>query len=125
MTTNQERGKEMTHDQERERFEKWCVAEGCGDLLSRGNDGKYHSTLIYGAWRGWQAAKREPVCSCPSGDGSLRWPCQAHSPSVSDEMLDAACEAYADMYDVEYGVDNRRQCIESALIAALTTPRGG
>lgn len=19
-----------------------------------------------------------PVCSCPSGDGSLRWPCQAH-----------------------------------------------
>lgn len=21
-----------------------------------------------------------PVCSCPSGDGSLRWPCLAHPP---------------------------------------------
>lgn len=42
---------------------------------------------------------------------------------VDDDMLDAACEAYADMYDVEYidggNRDNRRACIKAALQAAL------
>ena len=42
---------------------------------------------------------------------------------VDDDMLDAACEAYADMYDVEYidgnNRDNRRACIKAALKAAL------
>lgn len=23
-----------------------------------------------------------PVCTCPSGDGSLRWPCPVHPPTV-------------------------------------------
>jgi Lar family restriction alleviation protein len=65
----------------------------------------------------------EVVCTCPSGDGSLRWPCPAHPYTqpvgVTEDMLDAACEAYADTYDVDYGQDNRRQCLEAALQAAL------
>jgi hypothetical protein len=24
-----------------------------------------------------------PICSCPSGDGSLRWPCPQHPPEVA------------------------------------------
>ena len=46
---------------------------------------------------------------------------------VDDDMLDAACEAYADMYDVEYidggNRDNRRACIKAALQAALELNR--
>lgn len=29
-----------------------------------------------------------PVCSCPSGDGSLRWPCQAHPVLTKTEPID-------------------------------------
>lgn len=28
-----------------------------------------------------EANTREPVCTCPSGDGSLRWPCPVHKPT--------------------------------------------
>ena len=42
--------------------------------------------------RGWNACRAamlqaEPVCTCPSGDGSLRWPCPVHpgnSPAIPD-----------------------------------------
>ncbi|WP_440723730.1 DUF551 domain-containing protein [Klebsiella pneumoniae] len=42
--------------------------------------------------KGWNACraamlKENPVCTCPSGDGSLRWPCPVHpgnSPAQSD-----------------------------------------
>lgn len=30
-----------------------------------------------------QSATAQPECSCPSGDGSLRWPCAAHPPAGS------------------------------------------
>ncbi len=30
------------------------------------------------------------VCTCPSGDGSLRWPCPAHPPAVSTSAADAS-----------------------------------
>ena len=30
-------------------------------------------------------SKEKPTCTCPSGDGSLRWPCQEHG--VSAELL--------------------------------------
>lgn len=32
------------------------------------------------------APSAEPQCSCPSGDGSLRWPCAAHPPSAAGEV---------------------------------------
>jgi hypothetical protein len=69
------------------------------------------------------AGLAECVCTCPSGDGSLRWPCPKHPPMIAtEEMIDSACEAYADMYDVEYidggNRDNRRACIKAALEAA-------
>ncbi|ASV45065.1 Eaa1 protein [Klebsiella phage SopranoGao] len=37
-----------------------------------------------------QPAPVSPVCTCPSGDGSLRWPCPVHpgnSPVIPDGML--------------------------------------
>ncbi|HFU6587741.1 TPA: hypothetical protein ACGPD8_003709 [Klebsiella quasipneumoniae] len=54
---------------------------------------KYDVTEVDEAWaRGSNACRAamlqaEPVCSCPSGNGSLRWPCPAHpgnSPAQSD-----------------------------------------
>ena len=60
--------------------------------------------------KGWNACraamlKENPVCTCPSGDGSLRWPCQVHpgsSPVIPDgyvmvpkEMTDEIGEAIA------------------------------
>lgn len=37
----------------------------------------------------------DAVCSCPSGDGSLRWPCPQHplrtvTPEVRGQLVDAA-----------------------------------
>ena len=60
--------------------------------------------------KGWNACraamlKENPVCTCPSGDGSLRWPCPVHpgnSPVIPDgyvmvpkEMTDEIGEAIA------------------------------
>lgn len=64
----------------------------------------------------WKAGRRaamlqaEPVCTCPSGNGSLRWPCPVHpgsSPVIPDgyvmvpvepngDMLAAAQDAYGE-----------------------------
>jgi hypothetical protein len=30
------------------------------------------------------------ICTCPSGDGSLRWPCPAHPAPAVPEAIDAA-----------------------------------
>ena len=31
----------------------------------------------------------EPICSCPSGDGSLRWPCKVHPPETATPSVAA------------------------------------
>ncbi|MDV5691023.1 hypothetical protein [Klebsiella quasipneumoniae] len=54
----------------------------------------------------WKAGRRaamlqaEPVCTCPSGDGSLRWPCPVHPgnyPVIPDSARDALEKALAAM----------------------------
>lgn len=35
-------------------------------------------------------APAEPVCTCPSGDGSLRWPCPAHPPEATPAQAQQA-----------------------------------
>ncbi|MDX7579989.1 DUF551 domain-containing protein [Klebsiella pneumoniae] len=54
----------------------------------------------------WIACRRAamlqaaPVCTCPSGDGSLRWPCPVHpgnSPAIPDSARDALEKALAAM----------------------------
>lgn len=63
------------------------TAEDCPALV------KYDVTEVDEAWaRGFNACRAamlqaSPVCTCPSGDGSLRWPCPVHpgnSPTQSD-----------------------------------------
>ncbi len=42
---------------------------------------------VYFLYRHAQLAPASPVCTCPSGDGSLRWPCPVHagsSPVIPD-----------------------------------------
>lgn len=31
-------------------------------------------------WKSYMQEEPKASCSCPSGDGSLRWPCQVHPP---------------------------------------------
>ncbi|MCX5592842.1 hypothetical protein [Alcaligenes endophyticus] len=43
-------------------------------------------------------------CTCPSGDGSLRWPCPAHPPTPAaaiDEIL-RALDLARQHYDFDY-----------------------
>ncbi|WP_425365146.1 hypothetical protein [Klebsiella pneumoniae] len=63
------------------------TAEDCPALV------KYDVTEVDEAWaRGFNACRAAmlqayPVCTCPSGDGSLRWPCPVHpgnSPAIPD-----------------------------------------
>lgn len=63
------------------------TAEDCPALV------KYDVTEVDEAWaRGFNSCRAAmlqayPVCTCPSGDGSLRWPCPVHpgnSPAQSD-----------------------------------------
>lgn len=60
---------------------------------------KYDVTEVDEAWvRGFNACRAamlqaEPVCTCPSGNGSLRWPCPVHpgnSPVIPDGSAVAA-----------------------------------
>ena len=54
---------------------------------------------------GWEACRaamlqENPVCTCPSGDGSLRWPCPVHpgsSPEIPDGYVLVPKEATLDM----------------------------
>lgn len=61
------------------------------------------------------------TCTCPSGNGSLQWPCPAHPPSpggqvepVTDAMVYAAEEAYANSKP-----DNLHESFRVAIAAAL------
>ncbi|CAM6505873.1 TPA: hypothetical protein ACF21I_003519 [Klebsiella quasipneumoniae subsp. similipneumoniae] len=54
------------------------------------------------SWNACRAAMLQayPVCTCPSGDGSLRWPCPVHpgnSPAIPDSARDALEKALAAM----------------------------
>ena len=54
------------------------------------------------SWNAWRATmlQASPVCTCPSGDGSLRWPCPVHpgnSPAIPDSARDALEKALAAM----------------------------
>ncbi|MGK0827509.1 hypothetical protein ACRE53_12155 [Klebsiella pneumoniae] len=54
------------------------------------------------AWNACRSAmlQASPVCTCPSGDGSLRWPCPVHpgdSPEIPDSARDALEKALAAM----------------------------
>ncbi|EMQ0913153.1 hypothetical protein RH430_005275 [Raoultella ornithinolytica] len=44
----------------------------------------------------------KPVCTCPSGDGSLRWPCQVHpgnSPVIPEGYVMVPKEPTKEMID--------------------------
>ncbi|WP_053074595.1 hypothetical protein [Chromobacterium sp. LK1] len=51
------------------RGQKWSVVNGIGDML--------RAEILDSAI---DAAMEPPRCTCPSGDGSLRWPCPRHPP---------------------------------------------
>ena len=61
---------------ERDRFEAWAK-----DTMSLVKEpGGYKEATTHHAWRAWQAAltRERRECTCPSGNGSLRWPCPQH-----------------------------------------------
>lgn len=49
-------------------------------------DGRYMEQLVDGAFAAMRLATPTPqaaACTCPSGDGSLRWPCPTHPPQAA------------------------------------------
>lgn len=58
-------------------------------ILPTSNPDEYACCIAADMWNACRAAmlQASPVCTCPSGDGSLRWPCPVHpgnSPAQSD-----------------------------------------
>ncbi len=71
-------------DTERDRFEDWATGRWLDVSREPHNKHAYSYVEVDYAWLAWQArAQDSPVCSCPSGDGSLRWPCKVHPPKDS------------------------------------------
>ncbi|HHG1123582.1 TPA: hypothetical protein ACPUK3_002409 [Klebsiella pneumoniae] len=74
----------------------------------------------------WKAGRRaamlqeNPVCTCPSGDGSLRWPCPVHpgsSPAIPDGYVmvpkvptEAMCDISHIGVDVYCGITDDNEC---------------
>lgn len=44
-----------------------------------------HEKVVSAALAVFREHAEPAVCSCPSGDGSLRWPCPVHPPSPTPE----------------------------------------
>ena len=66
-----------------------------------------------------------PACTCPSGDGSLRWPCQTHPPET-DMPDNQNSSELATLKELFRQYANNRQMTEAdalaKAIAALTAP---
>lgn len=58
--------------------------------------------------------EREKVCTCPSGDGSLRWPCPAHMAGHANERI----PKWSPQWLAEQGIP-----AESAYLASATCRR--
>ena len=80
---------------ERAAFEKWARFFGTWDV-ERDDEPNFSTTgytdiTVNVSWLAWQAraalaatpAGSAVQCTCPSGDGSLQWPCPAHPPTAS------------------------------------------
>lgn len=62
------------------------------------------SVIVMRTWNACRAAmlQASPVCTCPSGDGSLRWPCPVHpgnSPVIPDGYVMVPKEPTKEMID--------------------------
>ncbi|HCI6704559.1 TPA: hypothetical protein NPP44_001668 [Klebsiella pneumoniae] len=84
--------------------------------------------------RGWNACRAamlqaEPVCTCPSGDGSLRWPCPVHpgsSPATSDNWKVEA-EKLAEMHGMSFVLfrhGEAPQCADPTKVVISFTDKG-
>lgn len=62
---------------ERAAFEEWH-AERWGRPFRLGQTDQYKMDSSQGKWLAWKARAERGGCTCPSGDGSLRWPCPRH-----------------------------------------------
>ncbi|MCJ8559351.1 DUF551 domain-containing protein, partial [Klebsiella quasipneumoniae] len=71
-----------------------------------------------------------PVCTCPSGDGSLRWPCQVHpgsSPVIPDGYVMVPKEPTREILDefdsiIDYGAEDSEDAWRRLLAAAPQLP---
>ena len=66
--------------------EEWTIADAVKFCKETG---RQDAGAAMDAWNACRAAmlQENPVCTCPSGDGSLRWPCPVHpgsSPVIPD-----------------------------------------
>lgn len=67
-----------------------------------------------------------PVCTCPSGDGSLRWPCPVHpgnSPAIPDGYVMVPKEPTREILDefdsiIDYGAEDSEDAWRRLLAAA-------
>ncbi|WP_408155979.1 DUF551 domain-containing protein [Klebsiella pneumoniae] len=96
-------------------------------LTDESNKGQNDVMPVYAAP---QPAMVAPVCTCPSGDGSLRWPCPVHpgnSPVVPDGYVLVPKEATKEILDefdsiIDYGAEDSVDAWHRPLAAAPQSP---
>lgn len=60
------------------------------DRASRGHScGRCMADAAFGVvpWAANDHDPATPICTCTSGDGSLRWPCRVHPPTTPDHLI--------------------------------------
>lgn len=104
-----------------------CPAE-IRDLISSHTDALFNDHDAQEIWNACRSAmlQASPVCTCPSGDGSLRWPCPVHagsSPVIPDGYVLVPKEATKEILDefdsiIDYGAEDSVDAWHRLLAAA-------
>lgn len=102
-----------SQDSVRDAFERWAGAQGLRlairDMAGSARLGQYCDDNTQLAWEAYRGAlQAQQVCTCPSGDGSLSWPCPSHPP-----LAPASPEAQRDSVDLMRSILARDQWNEA------------
>lgn len=102
-----------SQDSVRDAFERWAGAQGLRlairDMVGSARLGQYCDDNTQLAWEAYRGAlQAQQVCTCPSGDGSLSWPCPSHPP-----LAPASPEAQRDSVDLMRSILARDQWNEA------------
>ncbi len=92
-----------------EQIERAAKAYLNGGIYTLESDGEHHARMRAALTAAGVAPQElTEECTCPSGNGSLRWPCPSHPPAPSPDRENLIAEAQKAVWAEIHGQDARR-----------------